>query len=114
MKLTRHELKNLILEAINENQSMLLEFPGGMGNPRMGPNASEHEEGEGNEKNPDEGSMSRQELFHLGEKANQLHALITDKEDLDPWVQAKITMAAAMVSEIFDFVTYKSKNPEGR
>jgi hypothetical protein len=113
MKLTRHELKNLIQEAIKENQSMLLEFPGGMGSPRMGPNASEHEEGQGVEKNPNEGSMSRQELFHLGEKANQLHALISDNEDLDPWVQAKITKAAGIVTEIFEFITYKSKNPEG-
>jgi len=114
MKLTRHELKNLIQEAIQENQSMLLEFPGGAGMPRMGPNAHEHEEGEVNEKNPHERSVSRQELFHLGEKANQLHALISDQEDLDPSIQAKITKAAAMVGEIFDFITYKHKNPEGR
>tara|TARA_R100000808_G_C2092571_1_gene112426 strand:+ start:279 stop:617 length:339 start_codon:yes stop_codon:yes gene_type:complete len=112
MKLTQRDLKQLILEALSESQSVLLEFPGGMAKPRMGPNAVAHEEDDGD--SPNEGSMSRQELFHMAEKANQLHALITDKEDLDPWVQAKITKAAAMVGSVFDHLTYKKKNPEGR
>tara|TARA_R110001583_G_scaffold191097_1_gene355944 strand:- start:400 stop:735 length:336 start_codon:yes stop_codon:yes gene_type:complete len=111
MKLTRHELKNLIQEAIKEKESLLLEFPGGMGSARMGPNAPEHE---GEEKDQNEGSMTRQELFHLGEKANQLHALISDQQDLEPWVQSKITKAAENLGTVFDYLTYKQKNPGER
>jgi len=112
MKITRHELKSLIMEAINENQSMLLEFPGGMGNARMGPNSPEHKES--GDKNEEEGSLTRQDLYHLGEKANQLHSLMSDNEDLEPDVRAKITQAAALVGSVFDHLTYKKKNPEGQ
>mgnify|MGYP003667534053 CR=1 FL=1 len=113
MKITRAELKSLIMESINERQSMLLEFPNGGGSrARMGPNAVEHDDAGGLSQN--EGSLTRQDLFHLGEKANQLHALISDKEDLDPKIQSKITQAAALVSSVFDSLTYQKKNPEGQ
>tara|TARA_R100001082_G_scaffold110248_1_gene89662 strand:- start:3807 stop:4121 length:315 start_codon:yes stop_codon:yes gene_type:complete len=99
MKITRNELQRLIQEAVSEQHSVLLESPQ---NPEDRPY----------EKDPDgyEGNMAKRELFHMGQKAQQLHDIIMEDENLEPWVQAKITKASAMMSSIFDHMMYK-KHP---
>ena len=110
MKITRNQLKNLIAESIREEQSILLEFPGGGGPPaRMGPHAD----------NPDkefaeQGSPARKSLFHLGAQASQLHAMLADNENLEPWVQQKIATAAENLEDVFKHITYDKQNPVGR
>ena len=108
MKITRNQLKNLIAESIREHQSILLEFPGGAA-PRMGPNAVD------TDKDPaEEGSVARKSLFHLGAQANQLHAMLADDENLAPWVQEKIAVAAENLENVFKHITYDKQNPLGR
>ena len=99
MKITRKELQSLIQEALNQRQSILLEAPQ---NPEERPY----------EKDPDgsEGNMAKRDLFHLGQKAQQLHDILMDDESLEPWVQAKITKAASMMSSVFDHMMYE-KHP---
>ena len=87
MKLTRNELENLIKEAITDEVSVLLESPG-----------SEHQE--------KEGQMLKQKLFHMAQQAQQLHDMIAETDNLQPWVQDKVTEAAAGLRAVFDNLIY--------
>jgi len=95
MKLTRRSLKELIAESINQKNSLLLEMP----EDREGSEAGEQQEG----------AATKKELFHLSQKAQQLHDVLPDEADLDPWVQAKITKAAAMLGSVFDHLMYEMR-----
>jgi len=90
MKLTRKSLKNLISETIREQNSLLLEMP------------------EGRDVQ-NEGDALKKELFHMSQKAQQLHDMLADEADLEPWVQAKITKASAMVGAVFDHLMYENR-----
>jgi DNA gyrase/topoisomerase IV subunit A len=90
MKLTRKSLKNLISETIREQNSLLLEMP------------EERDE-------QNEGDALKKELFHMSQKAQQLHDMLADEADLAPWVQAKITKASAMVGAVFDHLMYENR-----
>jgi hypothetical protein len=90
MKLTRKSLKNLISETIREQNSLLLERP------------EDRDE-------QNEGDALKKELFHMSQKAQQLHDMLADEADLSPWVQAKITKAAAMVGAVFDHLMYENR-----
>ena len=46
----------------------------------------------------------------MAQKSQQLHDMLADDEELDPWVQAKVTKAAAMLSAVFDHMMYE-KHP---
>jgi len=95
MKLTREALKDLISETMREQNSLLLEMP---------------EEGDigSVEKHPD-GEAIKKDLFHMSQKAQQMHDMIPDDADLEPWVQAKITKAASMMSSVFDHLMYEMR-----
>jgi|TARA_Y100000310_G_C20665981_1_gene807508 hypothetical protein len=97
MKLTRESLKKLITEAIRENKSLLLEMPEDVPSEK-----GRHEEDQ-------EGSMAKKELFHMSQKAQQMHDMLQDDDQLDPWVQAKITKASAMVGAVFDHLMYEMR-----
>ena len=110
MKITRKELKELIAESIRDSKSVLLEFPVQGATPRMGPNAPDYV------KDPDEveGSMARKSLYHMSAQATQLHSMLADDENLEPWVQDKITKAADYLESVFKHITYDKQNPAGR
>tara|TARA_R100000008_G_scaffold86822_1_gene81872 strand:- start:2533 stop:2850 length:318 start_codon:yes stop_codon:yes gene_type:complete len=55
---------------------------------------------------PDGARMSKNELFHIGELANELHDLLTDDYPLDDWMEAKLTKAADYVRSVHQAVTY--------
>jgi hypothetical protein len=96
MKLTRESLRKLISEAIKNKESLLLEMP---------------EEGDhDNDGGSHEGKLAKKDLFHMAQKSQQLHDMLADDEELDPWVQAKVTKAAAMLSAVFDHMMYE-KHP---
>ena len=105
MKITREELQRLIKESIRQQRSMLLEYPN---NPEEHP--YNYEDSEGKDDDDKEGLMAKKELFHISQKATQLHDILMDDEELAPWVQSKITKAAAMVSSVFDHMMYE-KHP---
>jgi len=96
MKITRSALKSLIAETIRENSSILLEMP-------------EEVPYEKSEDAGREGAMSKKELFHMSQKAGQLHDMLADDEELEPWVQAKVTKAASMVAAVFDHLMYEKR-----
>ena len=57
----------------------------------------------------DEGGAIKKDLFHMSQKAQQMHDMIPDDADLEPWVQAKITKAASMMSAVFDHLMYEMR-----
>ena len=107
MKISKNELKKMISEELN-GSSILLEMPTGpiVGQEQMGPYT----------KDPDgyEGDMAKRSLYHMAAQAQQRHDVIQDDENLKPWVQAKITKAAAYLEAAFKAITYDKQNPEGR
>lgn len=105
MKISKKELKRMIAEELNSS-SVLLEMPQMN---RMDP-ASNYE------KDPDgyEGNMARKSLFHMAQQAQQLHDMLHDDENLEPWVQSKITKAADYLEKAFKSISYEKQHPEGR
>jgi hypothetical protein len=107
MKISKNELKKMIIEELN-GSSVLLEMPTGpiVGQEQTGPYT----------KDPDgyEGEMAKRSLYHMAAQAQQLHDLIQDNENLKPWVAAKITKAADYLEKAFKAITYDKQNPEGR
>jgi len=75
----------------------------------MGPGVDDADKDPG-----DEGGVARRSLFHLGAQANQLHAMLADDENLEPWVQEKIAVAADNLENVFKHITYDRQNPLGR
>jgi len=109
MKITRSELKNLIRESIAENQSVLLEMP-------EAPIVGQEQANDSYTKDPDgyEGEMAKRSLFHMSQQAQQLHDMLQGDENLEPWVQDKITKAADYLEKAFKAVTYDKGPGQGR
>ena len=107
MKITRSDLKALILESIRENESILLEMPHSI--------VGQEQQGDYT-KDPDEygGEMARRNLFHLAQQATQLHDMLKGDENLEPSVEEKITKAAAHIESAFKMIVYDLQHPEGR
>ena len=103
MKITKAQLKDMISEELN-NSSMLLEMPQ---QPQQAP---------AHDKDPDgyEGEMARKSLYHMGAQAQQLHDMLMDDENLEPWVQAKITKAADYLEQAFKAITYEKGPGQGK
>ena len=108
MKITRNELKKLIQEAVNNQNSVLLESPDM-------PIVGQEQTGDYT-KDPDgyEGEMAKRSLYHMAAQAQQLHDMIMEDENLKPWVQDKISKAANYLEKAFKAITYDKQNPEGR
>tara|TARA_B100001123_G_C14564521_1_gene731684 strand:+ start:164 stop:487 length:324 start_codon:yes stop_codon:yes gene_type:complete len=106
MKLTRKNLKALIAEEVYTQESVLLETPQAGSSPAV----------QRYEKDPDgyEGDMARQALFHMSQQAQQLHDMLQGDENLEPWVQAKITKAADYLEKAFKAITYDKGPGQGR
>jgi hypothetical protein len=112
MKITRSQLKQLIAESISESQSILLEMPGA---PHDSPIVGQEQTGDYT-KDPSEygGDVAKRSLFHMSQQAQQLHDMLQGDEGLDPWLQDKITKAAANLEEAFKAVTYDKGPGQGR
>jgi len=54
----------------------------------------------------DDGWMAKSELYKLSKYAIQLHGMIQDNENLEPWVQSKITKAADYISSVKHYLEY--------
>ena len=107
MKISKKELKNMIAEELN-GSSVLLEMPVGpiVGQEQTGPYT----------KDPDgyEGNMAKRSLFHMAAQAQQLHDMLQDDENLEPWVQAKITKAADYLEKAFKSISYEKGPGRGK
>ena len=110
MKISKNDLLSLIKEEIAQRQpTILLETPG---HSIIG---QEQDTGD-YRKDPDgyEGQMSKRSLYHMARQADQLHDVLMDDENLEPWVQDKISKAAEYIEKAFKAIMYDKDNPEGR
>jgi|TARA_R110000744_G_scaffold378800_1_gene495481 hypothetical protein len=54
----------------------------------------------------DDGWMAKSELYKLAKYAISLHGMIQDNDNLEPWVQSKITKAADYISSVKHYMEY--------
>jgi hypothetical protein len=61
------------------------------------------------QKDPDgyEGRMAKGNLYKIAEYAHELHNIIMDDENLEPWVQEKIAVAAQMMDSVGHYLQYE-------
>ena len=106
MKITKNELKKMIAEELN-GSSVLLEMP----QMNMLDPASNNYD-----KDPDgyEGNMAKRSLYHMAAQAQQLHDMLQDDENLQPWVQSKITKAADYLEKAFKAISYDKGPGRGK
>ena len=106
MKISKNELKKMIAEELN-GSSVLLEMP----QMNMLDPASNNYE-----KDPDgyEGNMAKRSLYHMAAQAQQLHDMLQDDENLEPWVAAKITKAADYLEKAFKAISYDKGPGRGK
>jgi hypothetical protein len=61
----------------------------------------------------DDGWMAKSELYKLAKYAIALHGMIQDNDNLEPWVQSKITKASDYISTVKHYMEYVDvSNPE--
>jgi len=118
MKLSKASLKSYILEEINKNNSVLLEMPGpSMPEPTItgAPIVGQEQTGDYT-KDPEDydGEMAKRSLYHMAAQAQQLHDMVREDDDLEPWVQEKISLAADYLEKAFKAVTYDKGPGQGR
>ena len=106
MKISKKELKKMIAEELN-GSSVLLEMP----QMNMLDPASNNYD-----KDPDgyEGNMAKRSLYHMAAQAQQLHDMLQDDENLEPWVAAKITKAADYLEKAFKAISYDKGPGRGK
>jgi len=56
-----------------------------------------------------EGAMAKQELIKLANYATNLQEHIEDDEQLEAWVQSKITIAATNIASVYHYIAYEKK-----
>ena len=54
----------------------------------------------------DDGFMAKRQLYDIAKRAIELHSLIQDTDNLEPWVQAKITTAADYIDNVYHSLEY--------
>ena len=93
------------------DESILLEAPGEPQAPIVG----QEQKGDYT-KDPDgyEGEMAKRALFHMSQQSQQLHDMLQGDENLEPWVQDKISKAADYLEKAFKAVTYDKGPGQGR
>jgi hypothetical protein len=56
-----------------------------------------------------EGKMARSDLWNIARKAQSLHDLLRDNDDLPEWVQSKIATVEDRMDTVTNYLTYKLK-----
>lgn len=54
----------------------------------------------------DDGFMAKRQLYDIAKYAVQLHKMIQDSDNLEPWIQAKITKAADYIDTVKHYLEY--------
>ena len=98
MKISKDRLKQIIKEELAVGVAGDL------------PRGGEHDEMAGGDYLHDqhgyEGQMAKTNLWKVAEYAKEMHDLIHDDEDLEPWVEEKIAVAAYMMDQIGHHLQY--------
>lgn len=58
----------------------------------------------------EDGWMAKSQLYKLSKYSIELHGMIQDTENLEPWVQAKITRACDSISAVKHYMEYLAVN----
>lgn len=61
----------------------------------------------------DDGFMAKRQLYDIAKAAVQLHKQIQDTDNLEPWIQAKITKANDYLETIYHYMEYKNVRDAG-
>jgi hypothetical protein len=59
-----------------------------------------------------EAKMARADCYKLAKYASKLFQMIEDGEELDGWVQAKITKASDYISSVYHYLEYEKMSRE--
>ena len=59
-----------------------------------------------------EGAMAKADLFKLANYAHKLYQQMNDEDQLEAWVQAKITKAADYIASVYHYLEYEMKFSE--
>ena len=59
----------------------------------------------------EDGWMAKSQLYKMAKYAIKLHAMIQDTDNLEPWIQAKITRASEDMSSVKHYLEYQAMNP---
>lgn len=54
-----------------------------------------------------EGKMAKVNLFKMEEYSKKLQSIIADNQNLEPWVQEKIAVAASMIESVAHYMEYE-------
>ena len=116
MKITKDILRGLIKECMHdmggyEKVSNMMPPASAMPvSPAMGPPMAPPQP---QNIDPDgyEGHMAKTNLFKIAEYATELHNMIQNNENLEPWVEEKIAVAASMMDAVGHHLKYKKINP---
>jgi len=50
--------------------------------------------------------MAKSNLYKMAKSATDLHNMLKDEENLEPWVEEKIAVAANMIDTVADYMEY--------
>jgi len=105
MKITKQQL----IELIQEEMSLVKLGDTPQKNPIMGQNEPYFDHPD------DEGSMAKKQLQQLSDYSNELFGMLNDNEQLESWVQSKITKAVDYISTVKHHLEYEmgEQTPEG-
>ena len=59
----------------------------------------------------EDGWMAKSQLYKAAKYAIKLHSMISDQDNLEPWVQAKITKASDYLQVVKHYMEYEGMNP---
>jgi hypothetical protein len=59
----------------------------------------------------EEGRMSKAKLMSVHKNAAEVYNMIGDNENLEPWVQDKITKAADYINSVYNHLQYEKNRP---
>jgi hypothetical protein len=54
-----------------------------------------------------EGRSTKKQLYYIFTKAQSLHDMIHDDDDLPEWVQSKVSRAADKIQSAYNYIDYK-------
>ena len=62
----------------------------------------------GHKKSTDhEGRSTKKQLYYIFTKAQSLHDILHDDDDLPEWVQSKVSRAADKIQSVYNYLEYK-------
>lgn len=110
MKISKDYLRQIIRECMND---MMVGQAAGNFAPAVMPSSPMQMPLKNADPDGYEGRMAKGNLFKMAEYATQLHGMIQDGENLEPWVQEKIAVAASMLDSVAHYLQYdKMRGPQ--